>query len=111
MYIAAFHWLPGQYDEEFHRLNAEIDAVARANPGFIAAESWYGATVGKRLLGFRVETVAGQRIGLDKAFLRNLSKLHWVLLLLDVLVGLGTTGDPRQKFSDRFAGTRVVPAT
>ena len=78
---------------------------------FAFAESWYGVTVGKRLLGLRVETVAGQRIGLDKALLRNLSKLHWILLLLDVLVGLGTTGDPRQKFSDRFAGTRVVSTT
>lgn len=43
MIIAAFHWLPGQYDEPFHRLNAAIDAVARANPGFIAAESWRSA--------------------------------------------------------------------
>lgn len=43
MYIAAFHWLPGQYDEAFHRLNAAIDAVARANPGFIGAESWQSA--------------------------------------------------------------------
>lgn len=43
MYIAAFHWLPGRYDEQFHALNAVIDAVARANPGFIAAESWRSA--------------------------------------------------------------------
>lgn len=43
MYIAAFHWLPGQYDEEFHHLNAEIDAAARANPGFAGAESWQSA--------------------------------------------------------------------
>lgn len=75
---------------------------------FAFAESWYGMTVGKRVMGLRVETISGQPVGLDKAFIRNLSKLHWILLLLDVAVGLATPGDPRQKFSDRFAGTRVA---
>lgn len=41
MYIASFHWIPGTYDEEFHRLNAAIDAVARANPGLLGVESWH----------------------------------------------------------------------
>jgi uncharacterized RDD family membrane protein YckC len=76
---------------------------------FAFAESSYGTTLGKRAMGLRVETTTGTRVGLDKGFLRNLSKLHWILLLLDVVVGLATTGDARQKFSDRFAGTRVVP--
>ena len=48
MYIAAFHWLPGHYDEQFHRLNAEIDAVARANAGFIGVESWQSADGARR---------------------------------------------------------------
>ncbi|MFH1600277.1 MAG: DUF4188 domain-containing protein [Pseudomonadota bacterium] len=48
MYIAAFHWLPGHYDEQFHRLNAEIDAVSRANPGFIGVESWQSADGARR---------------------------------------------------------------
>lgn len=48
MYIAAFHWLPGQYDEQFHKLNARIGAIARANPGFIGVESWLGADGNRR---------------------------------------------------------------
>lgn len=52
MFIAAFHWLPGQYDEEFHRLNATIDAVARANPGFIGAESWQSADGTRRCASY-----------------------------------------------------------
>lgn len=48
MYIAAFHWLPGQYDEQFHQLNARIDEVARANPGFIGVESWQSADGSRR---------------------------------------------------------------
>lgn len=43
MYSAAFIFKPGQYDEEFHRLNALIDSVARSLPGFIATESWQSA--------------------------------------------------------------------
>ena len=40
MYIAAFHYLPGTYDAEFHRLNDIIDSVAKASPGFVGSESW-----------------------------------------------------------------------
>lgn len=42
MYSAAFLYRAGEYDAEFHRLNAIIDEVARASPGFIGAESWQG---------------------------------------------------------------------
>ncbi|GGA74818.1 hypothetical protein GCM10011521_11270 [Arenimonas soli] len=48
MYIAAFHWLPAQYDDQFHQLNAQIDAVARANPGFVGAESWQSGDGARR---------------------------------------------------------------
>lgn len=78
---------------------------------FSLAEATYGQTLGKRVTGLRVVTAAGARLTLEKAFIRNLSKIHWVLLLLDVVAGLCTRGDPRQKFSDRFAGTTVVGAS
>jgi hypothetical protein len=40
--------------------------------------------------------------------LRNISKIYWLLLLLDTVVGLATSKNYTQKFSDRFAGTEVV---
>jgi heme-degrading monooxygenase HmoA len=43
VYSAAFLYRAGDYDAEFHRLNAIIDEVARASPGFIGTESWQGA--------------------------------------------------------------------
>ena len=43
MYSAAFIFEPGQYDAEFHRLNALIDSVARSLPGFLGMESWQSA--------------------------------------------------------------------
>ena len=39
-YSVSFQWAPGEYDAEFHRLNAIIDAVAKANPGYDGVESW-----------------------------------------------------------------------
>jgi len=74
-------------------------------------ESSRGATIGKGIMGLKVITGRGERPTLDKAFLRNISKLHWMLLLLDILIGLGTPGNPNQKFSDRYVGTLVVKST
>jgi heme-degrading monooxygenase HmoA len=43
MYSAAFIYEALDYDEDFHRLNAEIDAVARSLPGFLGVEAWQAA--------------------------------------------------------------------
>ena len=40
MYSAAFIFEPGEYDDEFHRLNAIIDVVAKSLPGFLGVDSW-----------------------------------------------------------------------
>ena len=48
MYSAAFIFEPGEYDAEFHRLNALIDAVAEANPGYVGRESWQAAEGSRR---------------------------------------------------------------
>jgi hypothetical protein len=52
--------------------------------------------------------VGGGRPSLESAFIRNISKVYWVLLILDVVGGFFTVGDPRQKYSDRIARTTVV---
>lgn len=36
-----FIFTPGTYDDEFHRLDSEIDAFARGLNGFIRTETWY----------------------------------------------------------------------
>ena len=40
MYSAAFIFRPGNYDDEFHRLNKLIDTAADETDGFIGSESW-----------------------------------------------------------------------
>ena len=75
---------------------------------FPLTESIYGQTLGKRIIGLKVTTIDGQTPSLEKTFIRNLSKIYWVLLLLDVFGGLITQGDPHQKYSDRVAGTTIT---
>lgn len=78
---------------------------------FAILEFSYGHTLGKRVMNLKVATVEGGRPELAKTFMRNVSKIFWVLLLVDVLAGLGTTGNPRQKISDRYARTVVLDAS
>jgi ribosomal protein S27AE len=40
--------------------------------------------------------------------IRNVSKIYWIFLLIDLLVGGLTQGDPRQRFLDRIARTTVT---
>lgn len=40
MICAQFIFRPGTYDEEFHRLDAAIEAFARGLPGFDHVETW-----------------------------------------------------------------------
>jgi len=75
---------------------------------FVLLETMMGASIGKMALGFRVTTLDGQKPTMDKSLIRNLSKIYWLLQLLDFLLGLLTPGDPQQKYTDRIAGTRVV---
>ena len=40
MYSAAFIWEPGEYDDDFHRLNGIIDQLAKSMNSFLGADSW-----------------------------------------------------------------------
>ncbi len=69
------------------------------------------ATIGKRVMDLRVRPLRG-RMNFTKAFVRNFTKA-WIpiivlLFLLDLIIGLVTEGDPRQRFSDVIADTSVV---
>lgn len=43
MIICQFIFKPGAYDDDFHRLDGQIDAFARSLPGFLATETWRSA--------------------------------------------------------------------
>ena len=75
---------------------------------FTLAEATYGKTIGKGIMGLRVTTESGGRPTIGASFLRNVSKINWVLLLLDVILGLALEVGYTKKFSDRFLGTSVT---
>ena len=76
---------------------------------FIVLEVSWGATVGKKVLGMQVQMTNGSKVDAGKSFIRNISKIYWLFLLLDWIIGLATPGpDRRQKYTDRMAGTTVA---
>jgi len=77
---------------------------------FTFAEATYGQTLGKAVMGLWVTTDSGGRPTLGTSFLRNLSKINAVLLLLDVILGLALEVGYTKKFSDRYLGTSVTQA-
>jgi uncharacterized RDD family membrane protein YckC len=75
---------------------------------FIVAEVTRGATVGKQVMHLKVVGPKGGNPTLVQSLVRNISKIYWVLLLLDVVAGLATSKQYNQKFSDKLVGTSVV---
>ena len=78
---------------------------------FFLAEGLYGRTIGKELMGLRVQRVDGKPMDMRSSLIRSISKIYWVLLLIDMAVGLGTHGEMSQKWSDRYIGTKVEEKT
>jgi uncharacterized RDD family membrane protein YckC len=67
-----------------------------------------GGTLGKILMHLKAVSVTG-RISSAQAFMRNVSKVFPVFLLLDWIIGmLIDTNDPRQKWLDQVAKTSVI---
>ncbi len=67
-----------------------------------------GGTFGKMMMRLKVVSVKGG-LDLPQAFMRNISKIIALLLLLDWIIGMALdTTDPRQKWTDQLAGTSVI---
>ena len=75
---------------------------------FPFSETIYGSTFGKSLMHLKVTTLNGGKPDIGQAFVRNISKIYWILLLLDIVFGLATQADYKQKFSDKYVNTVVV---
>lgn len=76
---------------------------------FVLMEALAGDTVGKRLLGLRIIGVDSERVGLGKAFVRNVLRVVDSLPVLSILgIVLVTGSAEKARFGDRVAGTRVI---
>ncbi|MEM0449668.1 MAG: RDD family protein [Methanomassiliicoccales archaeon] len=71
-------------------------------------EGIFGQTWGKKLMGLAVVT-EGHSHSLVHASIRSVPKFFWYIFLpFDALAGLAMVGDPRQRFTDRIASTKVI---
>jgi uncharacterized RDD family membrane protein YckC len=77
---------------------------------FTLSDLMYQRTFGKSFMGLKVVTTDGSRLDIGKALIRNVSKIYWLLLLLDLLGGFFSRVQSGQKFSDHIANTNVVPS-
>ena len=56
MISATFIFRPGEYDEEFHRLDAIIMDAALATPGYVGAERWWSEDRNERSVVYYFES-------------------------------------------------------
>jgi uncharacterized RDD family membrane protein YckC len=75
---------------------------------FTVMESSGGASIGKRAFNLKVVSKTGANPTFGEAFVRNISKIYWLLILLDVVVGLAVSRGYQEKYSDHLMGTRVI---
>jgi uncharacterized RDD family membrane protein YckC len=54
---------------------------------FTLCEKTFGATVGKSLMYLQVRSLNGNRITWPQAIVRNLTKIYWIPIVFDWLVG------------------------
>jgi uncharacterized RDD family membrane protein YckC len=74
----------------------------------LEGSSWQ-ATLGKKVMSLKVQMLDGSKAPMGKTFMRNISKIFGLILLIDWIIGIATHGpDPRQRYFDRIAGTTVV---
>jgi uncharacterized RDD family membrane protein YckC len=76
---------------------------------FVLLEGLLGVTLGKWVVGIRVERVGGGKPGLAKGLLRNTLRIVDGLPAFSILgIVLISTSEERARFGDRVAGTRVL---
>lgn len=74
---------------------------------FVFCEKIRGATVGKLLMFIEVQNENAERISYKEAIIRNISKIGWVLILIDYILGL-LYGSKDDRLLGQLSHTKVV---
>jgi len=74
---------------------------------FVISESIFGYTLGKRIFDLKVVTVNGDKPSFRNVFIRNISKIVFVFLILDVIGSWFTATNFHQRYIDKIAHTTV----
>ncbi len=73
---------------------------------FTVMEGKTNSTLGKKLFKLKVKAVKGN-VGYKKAFIRNLSKIYYFPLIVDIILGY-IFGKSNDRILDQISGTYVV---
>jgi uncharacterized RDD family membrane protein YckC len=71
-------------------------------------EAELGYTIGKRIMKLEVVSLDGRPYDLVRGLIRNFSKIHGILLLLDLLGGIFMENRPNMRYLDTVANCEVV---
>lgn len=71
-------------------------------------EAELGYTIGKRIMGLEVVSLDMRPYDMERALVRNISKVHGALLLIDLLLGLLMEKRPNMRFLDTSTQCEVV---
>lgn len=66
-----------------------------------------GKTPGKYIFKLRAVSFIGS-LDIWKAIGRNATKLNWIIYIADIIAGLSTEGEPRQRYSERILDSLVI---
>jgi hypothetical protein len=71
-------------------------------------EAELGYTIGKRIMNLQVVSLDGRPYDLQRGIVRNLSKIHWILLLIDLLGGILAENRTNMRYLDIVTNCEVV---
>ena len=74
---------------------------------FVYSEKKKGRTIGKDILDLKVVTEDGGNITYRKAIMRNLSKLFWIPIIFDVIIGR-FVGESNERILGQWSKTKVI---
>lgn len=74
---------------------------------FVLLEKKKGTTIGKNILFLKVVSEDGEDISYKQAIIRNLSKLYWIPIIFDVIIGR-YVGNSNERFLGQLSKTMVV---
>jgi uncharacterized RDD family membrane protein YckC len=94
-------------DWSFSLINFLLMMGALAFLYFVITETIFGYTLGKRIFDLKVVTENGDKPSFRNVFIRNISKIVFVFLILDVIGSWFTAENLHQRYIDKIAHTTV----
>ena len=75
---------------------------------FTTTELMYGYTLGKKMVNLKVVSLDDKKLTFERTFIRNISKIHFIFLILDTIGGFLYSKDSHQKYIDQISHTTVI---